>query len=143
MDDIYPYPAIKNVRLVDFDVTEMMGERNLLQYCQQQVEDPSHAEAEDLAYDQGVFSLYFENDPENVNVGAKPGQWGGGIAGHLDERHDMEKGPIGPFSMSSGLAGDQVPLISPSLGLAVSVAAWFCSASVAAARPRLVDCFRR
>jgi hypothetical protein len=33
MDDIYPYPAIKNVKLVEFDLTEMIGERTFLQYC--------------------------------------------------------------------------------------------------------------
>lgn len=66
MNEIYPYPAIKNVRLVDFDVAEMMGERTFIQYCQQYVEDPSHAEAEDLAYDQGVLSLYFEKNLDKL-----------------------------------------------------------------------------
>jgi hypothetical protein len=66
MDDVYPYPAIKKVRLVDFDVNEMMGDKTFLQYCQEQVEDPARAEAEDLAYDQGVLSLYFENDIEKL-----------------------------------------------------------------------------
>jgi hypothetical protein len=66
MDDIYPYPAIKKVKLVDFDVNEIIGERTFLQYCENQIEDPRHAEAEDLAYDQGVLTLSFENDIEKL-----------------------------------------------------------------------------
>jgi len=81
---------------------------------------------------------------DSVNVGSKPGQWGGVIAGHLDERGTTQEwARSGPFLCRRACAADQGLVISPVSGSTVSVLAWFCSAPAAAARGRLEDCFRR
>ena len=78
----------------------------------------------------------------SVNVGAKPGQWGGVKAGHWREGHDTGKRPIGPIPVSWGCPEDQGSVISPVPGSKTSAVAWFCSA-VAAARRDPADCLRR
>ncbi len=60
----YPFPAVRHVKLVDFNSDKTIEGRDLTRYCEEQVEDPSRAEAEDFSYYQKIFKNYFDGPKE-------------------------------------------------------------------------------
>jgi hypothetical protein len=50
MDDIYPYPAIKKVKIPDYDFNWKIENQTLKELCQSSLENPEFAEAKDLSF---------------------------------------------------------------------------------------------
>jgi hypothetical protein len=61
MDDIYPYPAIKNVKIPKYEFNWNIENQTLKELCEDSVENPETAEAEDFSYFQKIFTYYSKN----------------------------------------------------------------------------------
>jgi hypothetical protein len=68
MDDIYPYPAIKPVKVIEFYTDKKLYDMNFSDFCAQQVEDPAIAEAEDLSFFQIQFGYCFDHDHNQMEI---------------------------------------------------------------------------
>ena len=57
MDDIYPYPAIKNVNIPEYEFNWKIEKQTLKELCEENVENPETAEAENFSFFSKKFSL--------------------------------------------------------------------------------------
>jgi hypothetical protein len=62
MDDIYPYPAFKNVKVPEHNFNWKIENQTLKELCEESVENPEFAEAADFSYFQKMFAHYSNND---------------------------------------------------------------------------------